>query len=72
MAYDRGRSMYYIEIKRITDESANDVAEAVLAPPTKASTEIKMPREMDINVANGLCHLREKLIWNTRCHTFLK
>jgi len=44
MAYDRSRSMYYMEIKRITDESANNVAKADPAPPTKTSTEIKMLR----------------------------
>ena len=51
-----------MKVKRITDESANDVAEYHSAPPTKTSTEIKMPRVIDINVAHGLCHLREKLM----------
>ena len=51
-----------MKVKRITDESANDVAESHAAPPTKTSTEIKMPRVIDINVAHGLCHLGEKLL----------
>ena len=59
MAQDHGRSMYYMKIKRIMYESANDVAEADPTPHTKISTEIKMPREIDINVAHGLCHLGE-------------
>jgi len=54
--------MYYIDVKRIMDESANDVAEVDPSPPTKTSTEIKMPKEIDINVAHGLCHLGEKLL----------
>jgi len=59
MTCNRGRSMNYMEIKRITDYSTNDVDEADPALPTKASNEIKMPREIDIKVTHGLCHLGE-------------
>ena len=62
MEKDHGRSMYYMRVKRITDESVNDVAESHAAPSTNDSTKIKMPRMIDINIAHGLCHLGEKLL----------